>query len=45
MIFQTRQEDSNGEQQPDFLEFLEWFDENCRKLVHRLPEKGSADIK
>jgi membrane protease subunit (stomatin/prohibitin family) len=28
-----------------FLEFLEWFDESGQELVHRLPEKGSADIK
>jgi membrane protease subunit (stomatin/prohibitin family) len=28
-----------------FLEFLEWFDESGRELVHRLPEQGSADIK
>jgi len=28
-----------------FLEFLEWFDESGLELVHRLPEKGSADIK
>jgi len=28
-----------------FLELLEWFDDTGEKLVHRLPEKGSADIK
>ncbi len=28
-----------------FLEFLEWFDESGKELVHRLPEHGSADIK
>jgi membrane protease subunit (stomatin/prohibitin family) len=28
-----------------FLEFLEWFDESGKELVHRLPELGSADIK
>ena len=28
-----------------FLEFLEWFDESGKELVHRLPEQGSADIK
>ncbi|MCG6911049.1 MAG: SPFH domain-containing protein [Deltaproteobacteria bacterium] len=28
-----------------FLENLEWFDETGRQLVHRLPEKGSGEIK
>ncbi|WP_319525452.1 SPFH domain-containing protein [uncultured Desulfosarcina sp.] len=28
-----------------FLENLEWFDESGQELVHRLPEKGSGDIK
>jgi len=28
-----------------FLENLEWFDESGRELVHRLPEKGSGEIK
>lgn len=28
-----------------FLELLEWFDETGQELVHRLPEKGSAEIK
>ncbi len=28
-----------------FLENLEWFDESGQELVHRLPEKGSAEIK
>ena len=28
-----------------FLENLEWFDESGKELVHRLPEKGSGDIK
>jgi membrane protease subunit (stomatin/prohibitin family) len=28
-----------------FLENLEWFDESGKELVHRLPEKGSAEIK
>ncbi len=28
-----------------FLEILEWFDESGQELVHRLPERGSADIK
>jgi len=28
-----------------FLENLEWFDESGNELVHRLPEKGSAEIK
>lgn len=28
-----------------FLEALEWFDETGRELVHRLPEKGSGEIK
>ena len=28
-----------------FLENLEWFDETGRELVHRLPEKGSGEIK
>ncbi|UCF94297.1 MAG: SPFH domain-containing protein [Desulfobacterales bacterium] len=28
-----------------FLEILEWFDESGQELVHRLPEKGSGEIK
>jgi membrane protease subunit (stomatin/prohibitin family) len=28
-----------------FLEVLEWFDETGEELVHRLPEKGSGEIK
>ena len=28
-----------------FLEVIEWFDETGRELVHRIPEKGSAEIK
>ena len=28
-----------------FLEVLEWFDQTGRELVHRLPEKGSGEIK
>ena len=28
-----------------FLENLEWFDETGAELVHRLPEKGSGEIK
>ena len=28
-----------------FLENLEWFDNTGRELVHRLPEKGSGEIK
>jgi membrane protease subunit (stomatin/prohibitin family) len=28
-----------------FLEMLEWFDESGRELVHRIPEKGSGEIK
>ncbi len=28
-----------------FLENLEWFDESGQELVHRLPEKGSGEIK
>ncbi|MBN2283248.1 MAG: SPFH domain-containing protein [Deltaproteobacteria bacterium] len=28
-----------------FLEVLEWFDETGRELVHRIPEKGSGEIK
>ncbi|MEJ2659696.1 MAG: SPFH domain-containing protein [Desulfobacteraceae bacterium] len=28
-----------------FLENLEWFDENGKALVHRLPETGSGEIK
>ena len=28
-----------------FLENIEWFDETGKELVHRLPEKGSGEIK
>jgi membrane protease subunit (stomatin/prohibitin family) len=28
-----------------FLEIIEWFDETGREMIHRIPEKGSADIK
>ncbi len=28
-----------------FLENLEWFDETGKQLVHRLPERGSGEIK
>ena len=28
-----------------FLEIIEWFDETGRELVHRIPEKGSGEIK
>ena len=28
-----------------YLEILEWFDETGQELVHRLPEKGSGEIK
>jgi membrane protease subunit (stomatin/prohibitin family) len=28
-----------------FLEILEWFDETGQEMVHKIPERGSADIK
>jgi membrane protease subunit (stomatin/prohibitin family) len=28
-----------------FLEIIEWFDESGREIVHRIPDKGSGDIK
>jgi membrane protease subunit (stomatin/prohibitin family) len=28
-----------------FLELIEWFDETGNELVHRIPEKGSGEIK
>ncbi|MGM0663172.1 MAG: SPFH domain-containing protein [Thermodesulfobacteriota bacterium] len=28
-----------------FLEVLEWFDDTGRRLVHRIPEQGSGEIK
>jgi hypothetical protein len=28
-----------------FLEVIEWFDESGRELPHRIPEKGSCEIK
>lgn len=28
-----------------FLEMIEWFDETGKELVHRIPEKGSGEIK
>jgi len=28
-----------------FLEVLEWFDDTGRELVHRIPQKGSGEIK
>lgn len=28
-----------------FLEIIEWFDETGRELAHRIPEKGSGELK
>lgn len=28
-----------------FMEIIEWFDDPGKELVHRIPEKGSGDIK
>jgi membrane protease subunit (stomatin/prohibitin family) len=28
-----------------FMEILEWFDESGQEMVHKIPERGSADIK
>ena len=28
-----------------FLEMIEWFDETGNELIHRIPEKGSGEIK
>ena len=28
-----------------FLEIIEWFDESGQEMVHRIPEKGSGEIK
>lgn len=28
-----------------FLEVIEWFDESGQELIHRIPEKGSGEIK
>lgn len=28
-----------------FLEIIEWFDETGKEMVHRIPEKGSGEIK
>ena len=28
-----------------FLEVIEWFDETGKEIVHRIPEKGSGEIK
>ena len=28
-----------------FLEVIEWFDETGRTMMHRIPQKGSAEIK
>jgi len=28
-----------------FLEVIEWFDESGKEIVHRIPEKGSGEIK
>ena len=28
-----------------FLENIEWFDDSGQELVHRIPQKGSGEIK
>ena len=28
-----------------FLEVIEWFDQTGKEIVHRIPEKGSGEIK
>jgi hypothetical protein len=28
-----------------FLEVIEWFDDSGRELAHRIPKKGSGEIK
>jgi membrane protease subunit (stomatin/prohibitin family) len=34
-----------GENNLFFLEFIEWFDETGKEIVHRIPEQGSGEIK
>ncbi len=34
-----------GNQNAVFIEVLEWFDDTGQELVHRIPERGSGDIK
>lgn len=34
-----------GQDNVVFLENIEWFDESGRELVHRIPERGSGEIK
>ncbi len=34
-----------GKDNTIFLEVIEWFDETGKELVHRIPEKGSGEIK
>jgi membrane protease subunit (stomatin/prohibitin family) len=40
-----REKSTMGTKNLVFLENLEWFDETGKELVHRLPEKGSGEIK
>jgi membrane protease subunit (stomatin/prohibitin family) len=45
IITQHKRSANMGTNNLIFLEAIEWFDETGKELVHRIPEKGSGEIK